>query len=151
MKTEKAILRFSFWPLGPEETIIDTLTVPIENEIVMVDFTAKNISTVHANNVVKIRIQICDECRFAEEPQGSETMQPPNNVVRRMSFAPLHAGVSYEPTKLKIIPPSGFIIFTIAFGYTCDTCPPIDNKHRQILRVNLLSDKFLEFYLMRVK
>ena len=127
----KSILRFSFW--SDRDIFIDTLTAPVENGIVTIKFSAKNISTVQANKG-KIWIQICNGCKFAEEPQGSETTD--DVVVRRKPFESLYAGVYFEPTVLKIIPPQEVDHFTIAFKYACENCPPIDNEHPQKLRVN---------------
>jgi len=130
----KAILRFTFWPLGSNGTFIDKLNVLVENGVVTVDFTAKNISTVQAKNG-QVWIQICDRCKFAEEPQGS-TIQPSSDVIRRWHFDSLYAGSYFDETKLKIIPPSGSKSFEIAFKYSCENCPPIDYEHPQKLMVN---------------
>jgi predicted RND superfamily exporter protein len=131
----KAILRFSFWPKNEHDTFIDNVTVPIENGVVAVDFTAKNISTVQATNG-KVWLYICKECKFVEEPQGSEKVEPPDDSVRTKRFDRLYAGVSFQPTRLKIIPPTGYNYFNISFKYACEQCPPIDNGHPQRLRVN---------------
>jgi len=127
----KAILKFSFW--SGKDILIDKTIAPIEKGVVTVKFSAKNISTAQANNG-KIWIQICDGCKFAEEPQDSEITH--DDVVRRKRFEHLYAGAYFDPTILKIIPPPGVNSFTIAFKYACETCPPIDNDHPQKLTVS---------------
>jgi energy-coupling factor transporter transmembrane protein EcfT len=150
VKTEKAKLQFSFWPLGSDYALIDTVRVPIENEIVTVEFTAKNISTAQANNG-KLWIRICASCKFAEEPQNSLILHPDDKATRLISFGILDAGVHFNPIKLKIIPPPTGNDFIIAFYYACEKCPPVDDKHPQQLRVNLLKDEYLESYYRRLK
>jgi len=129
----KVILKFSFWSKEKQNEFIDNVTVPIENGVFTVDFTAKNISTVQANNGA-IWIQVCNGCKFAEEPEGS-TIQP-DDKIRRVHFDALHAGVNLVPIKLKIIPPLGTNSCEIAFKYACEKCPPAGKEHTQKLRVN---------------
>jgi hypothetical protein len=134
----KAILHFTFWPVGANETLLDTIAVPIEKGVVMIDVTAKNIGNIGANNGI-MWIQICNGCRFAEEPKGSQAIEPPDDVVRRRRFTvPLYPGIYFDPNRLKIIPPSGIGFFFIAFNYACEHCPPVDNTHPQLLRVNII-------------
>jgi hypothetical protein len=150
---EMAKLQFTFCPDGKlSGAIIDKITAPPENGVVTVYLSAKNISTVNTDNIVKIWIQICDECKFAEEPQGVEPSQAydDNVIIRRLSFGYLYAGIFYDPFKLKIIPPFGYNSFTIGLYYACEKCPPVDLKQKQILIVNL-KDEFLEHYYNRIK
>jgi hypothetical protein len=132
----KPRLQFSFLPLGPHERLIDSISKPIIGGVVTVAFTAKNVSAAQANNG-QIWIQICNGCKFAEEPEGS-TPQPSEPVIRRKRFDKLYAGVSFDSTTLKIVPPVGIPWFTIIFKYACEQCPPIDNEHGQKLKINLI-------------
>jgi hypothetical protein len=133
----KVAMQFTFCPdMRPPQTFIDTITVPIENGIVVVGFTVKNISTVQTNSG-GIWIQLCDGCKFAEEPEGSIKVSLNPDTVRVKYFSsPFSAGLFLDTTKLKIIPPLGHNSFTLAFKYACDKCPPIDKEKPQILRVN---------------
>jgi len=133
----KVKMGFTFCPDGRlPKTLIDTITVPIEKGIIIVDVAVKNISTVQTNSG-GIWIQICDECKFAEEPKdSSKTSINPDTVRTKYFHTPFSAGLFLDPIKLKIIPPSGSHAFLISFKYACDKCPPIDDKHQQLLRVN---------------
>jgi hypothetical protein len=133
----KAKLQFSFFPVKTQDDLVDTISKPIVNGVVLVEFTAKNVGTAQANNG-QIWIQICDGCRFAAEPEGSTSVlnEP---MTRRKRFDSLHEGVFFEQTALRIVPPSGISTFTIAFKYACEACPPLDNEHPQKLRVNVVS------------
>jgi hypothetical protein len=132
---EKAVLRFSFWPMKSQDIFTNEISAPLENGVVTVAFTARNISTVQANNGA-IWIRISDVCRFAEEPEGS--VKTVWDVVRQKRFDSFYAGVVLNPTYLKIIPPPQINSFTIACMYACEKCPPLDNEHPQILKVNLV-------------
>lgn len=130
-----AKLQFSFWPLGPDMHSIDTVSEPLVNGVVTAVFSAKDVGTAQADNG-QLWIQLCDGCKFAEEPQGT-TMPPGDSKVRRKRFDILHMGSYFDATTLKIIPPGGLSTFTIALKYSCERCPPIDNNHPQKLRVNI--------------
>jgi hypothetical protein len=130
-------LQFAFWPIDPKnDKLNDEVSVPIVGGIVTVAFTAKNVGTAQADNG-QVWIQICDGCKFAEEPEGT-TMLPGDQIVRRKHFDSLHMGSYFEATTLKVIPPSGAPYFTIALKYACERCPPINNKHPQKLKVNIM-------------
>lgn len=131
----KAIMRFSFWPVRSQEGLVDSVSTPLVRGVVTVNLTAKNTSTVQADNG-QIWIQLCDSCRFAAEPEGT-TAVPGDQIVRRKRFDSLHAGGFFDSTTLKIIPPDGVSSFTIALKYACERCPAIDNEHPQKLRVNV--------------
>jgi hypothetical protein len=136
-RTRNAELQFSFWPIDPAtEKIIKEVTAPIVNGIVIVEFTAKSTGDLQAKKG-QIWIQICDQCSFAEEPEGSEGVHN-DPIVRRKRFDSIAPGVYFDKTTLKIMPPAEGEYFTIAFKYSCEQCPPMDNKHPQKLRVNLV-------------
>ena len=71
-----------------------------------------------------------------KNPEGS-TAPLGEPTTRRKRFDVIHKGVYFDPTTLKIIPPTGISSFTIAFKYTCDNCLPVDNGHPQKLRINI--------------
>jgi hypothetical protein len=131
----KARLQFSFWPIGSDEHLVDNVSKPLVDGVVTVAFTAKEVGAVQADNG-QLWIQLCDGCKFAEEPVGT-TAPPDDATVRRKRFDTLHMGSYFEATTLKIIPPSGLSSFTIALKYSCERCPPIDNSHPQKLRVDI--------------
>jgi len=130
-----AKLQFSFPPLQPSEGLVNSVSIPVVDGAALVEFTAKNTGDAQADNG-QIWIQICDGCKYAEEPSGS-TAPPGDPVVRRKRFDHLYKGSYFETTRLKIIPPPNIRKFTIAFKYACETCPAIDNDHPQKLTVNL--------------
>ena len=134
-QTEKAILRFTFYPLIEPKKFIDTVTVPLENGIVIVDVTVQNIGTKQAGtkeNPGNLWIQISEGCRFAEEPRGSEKMQPSSELARRIPFYGLLAGGVAEPYKLKIIPSPGCGSFLIGLKYGCLECPPVADEPQKL-------------------
>jgi hypothetical protein len=130
-----AKLQFCFQPSGPGDRLRDVASAPLVNGVVTVVVTAKNVGTAQADNG-QIWIQLCDECKFAEEPQGT-TMPEGDPTVRRKHFDVLHMGSYFEGTTLKIAPSDRLSSFTIAFKYACEKCLPIDNDHPQKLRVNI--------------
>ena len=137
MPEPQAALQFTFWPVDPNtETLINETSLPLLNGVVTASFSAKSVGLDQAKNG-KIWIQICDGCRFAEEPVGSEA-PPGESIVRRKRFDAISPGVYFDPMTLKIIPPLEAEYFTIAFKYTCDQCPPINNKNPQKLKVRVL-------------
>ena len=131
-----AILRFTFWPIDADhEKAIKETTVDLVNGVASLSFSAKNIGSTQADNG-QIWIQLCDGCRFAEEPADSTAPAGEPNV-RRKQFLALHRGSYFEGTLLKIIPPTQVSQFTVAFKYACAECPPVNNKHPQKLMVNI--------------
>jgi hypothetical protein len=127
----RVILKGTFWPPSPEGNLINKVTVPVENGIVTVAFTLKNVSTIHANNG-SIWIQVHNDCRFADDPQGLKTLQKVGNfVVKGVPFVRIDSGVYLQPILLKIIPPTGIDSFIITFAYACDTCPPADKDNEE--------------------
>lgn len=66
----RAQFQFAFWPVAPDEQLSTAISKSSENGIVTVAITAKNIGNAQADNG-QIWIQICDECKFAEEPEGT--------------------------------------------------------------------------------
>jgi hypothetical protein len=132
--TEGAKLQFTFWPVDPnEEKLYDETSLPVVDNVVTVAFTAKNVGSAQADNG-QVWIQICDGCKFAEEPPGTTIESP---IVRRKRFDALYMGSYFEGTTLKVIPPAGATYFTVVLKYACEKCPSIDNKHPQKLRINL--------------
>jgi len=129
----KVILQFTL--LTPEKHPTDNLTVPIKEGVVEVAFSAKNISTQPAKNA-DMWIQICDQCKYAEENKELEIAPSNSNTLRITHFYLLNAGVNLKPIILKIIPPSKFNSFPIGFYYTCETCLPADINHPQKFTVN---------------
>lgn len=135
-RSSVALFRFTFVPVDAnQEQPIDVVSRSIQNGMVSVAFSAKNVGTAQADHG-QIWIQLCDSCKFAEAPEGS-TAVPGDSLVARKQFDTLHKGSYFDATTLKIIPPIGKTSFTIALKYACEKCPPIDNKHPQKLRVNI--------------
>ncbi|HZW95771.1 MAG TPA: hypothetical protein VFF64_22680 [Candidatus Eremiobacteraceae bacterium] len=134
---ESAKLQFTFWPINPnDEKLRDEISLPAVNGVVTVTVSAKNIGTAQADNG-QIWIQLCDDCTFAEEPEGS-TAPKDDPTVRRKHFDILHMGSYFEGTTLKIAPRAGLTSFKIALKYSCEHCPPVENKHPQTLKVNIV-------------
>jgi hypothetical protein len=134
---EKARLQFTFFPLGPKFELISEVSVPVVDGIVTVSFTAKEVGPAQANNG-QVWIQLCDGCKFAEEPDGVNAPgDDRTSLVRRKRFDSISPGVMFDNTTLKIVPPSGIDSFSIAFKYGCEKCAPIDNDHPQKLIVHI--------------
>jgi hypothetical protein len=87
----KAKFQFTFWPVGSDERMIDTVARPLENGVVTTAITAKNIGGAQAENG-QLWIQLCDGCKFAEEPEDT-TMPIGDPIVRRKHFDRLHMGL----------------------------------------------------------
>jgi len=132
-----AKLQFTFWPTAaPHFEPVTEITALIVNGVITVDFSAKGVGNLQADNGKVWMIQICDGCRYAEEPDGATA--PDNDlIVRQKRFDSLAPGVAFIKTTLKLIPPPGVDSFTIAFKYSCERCPPVDNEHPQKLRVRI--------------
>jgi chorismate mutase len=133
----KAELKFTFYPFIPPHTIKDAVKAPIEKGIVTVEVTVINVGEAVAGTAQgrgTMWIIICDECRFAEEPKGTENMQPYFINERRIPFVGLLPGTSLEPYELKVIPPPEAKEFEIGLKYGCPECLPVAAKP-QILTV----------------
>jgi len=133
----KAELQFSFLPLGSNNLLIDA---PLVSGAVTIEWTAKNVGSAQADNG-QVWIQICDGCKFAEEPAGTTVPQGDDPLVRRKRFDTLHMGSYFEASTLRIIPPRGLSAFNVVFKYACERCPPIDNEKTQKLKINITGDQ----------
>ncbi|MGB9075929.1 MAG: hypothetical protein WCC26_03740 [Terracidiphilus sp.] len=131
----QANLVFTF-PVGVNVPLQKEITAQLNDGIVNLDFTAENNGTTDATDG-QIWVQICDECRFAEEPFGS-TMPDGDLTVRRKVFTVLHRGVFFDATHLRIRPSPNLASFTIAFKYACKECALLDNAKPQKLLVHVL-------------
>jgi hypothetical protein len=135
VSSAKARLDFMFYPNNLNDAPMQTIDAHVVANFVTVGVTAKA-SKAQAEKG-QVWIQICDLCKYAEEPKDS-TAPPDDPTVRRKRFDVLHVGALFENTKLQVIPPPGKPFFTISLKYTCENCPPVDNDHPQRLKVNLI-------------
>lgn len=137
---KKAILDFTFLPIGENNKSVKEIAVPVNSGAVNVSFSAKSVGALPAKNP-EVWIEVCDGCKFAEEPAGTKPA-PNDPFARRKHFDVLRPGLYFDPTVLKIIPPGGVSTFTITFKYVCEQCPPIEKQNLQTLKVDVQADTF---------
>jgi hypothetical protein len=134
---KRAILRFSLWPKPQGDKFINKIDAPVENGIVSVDFVVKNIGNAPASMAL-VWINICDKCKYAIEPEGSNKIPEMGDTVRVVHFQNLPAGTWFSQFNLKIIPPANFGTFTIDLNYGCEQCPPVNPHRFQKLLVHMI-------------
>lgn len=88
---------------------------------VHVVFNLVNLTKVDALGV-EVVIQICDECKYAKEPDGLTKLPGQKETERYVLLNDLHAIQAYKDISLDILPPSTAGRFQIAFSYRCSTC-----------------------------
>lgn len=128
----KAKLRFTFSPfINPPiyegQAVVEPVVPVTDVELpaaadgsVHVEFSVLNLTEVAALNV-SLTLKICDECKFAKEPEGFIT-QPGEPDTHRMRALPwIHAAERLPPMSVYVIPPP-LPSFKIGIDYRCDTC-----------------------------
>lgn len=123
----KAELDFSFAPLPfspvgqPLKPPVKEVTLPLATDgTVHVEFNLVNMTTVDAVEADVI-IQICDDCKFAKEPQGLTKLPGGRETERVVFLSDLHAMEGYKTISLDVIPPL-VQQFPVGVVFRCRTC-----------------------------
>jgi hypothetical protein len=125
----KAEITFSFVPFNnppantqQPATPVTDVTLPINPDgSVHVECAALNLTSVEASNV-DLNIQICDQCKYAKEPDNSKKLPGFPDTVRLVFLPRLQALQSFVPLNLDVIPPPNAQSFPVGFSYRCSTC-----------------------------
>jgi len=127
----KADLTFTFIPFknpafGAHEKAepVTETTLPIGPDgVVHVDFTILNLTEAEAVNV-DVNVQICDECKYAKEPEGMGKDPAVFNpqTIRLLNVPRLQPLQIWRTISLNITPPPTGAAFSIGFQYRCQTC-----------------------------
>lgn len=127
---EQAKLTFTLWneDLVTFPLMVQSIQEAADNSVT-VDFTARNTSKTSAHKG-SLFVQVCDNCKFTKEPEGFMHPKGQNEHFRTKAFDGLDAGVTFEKLTVTVMPPieGGF---KVAFTYSCDNCPPPEDKNRQ--------------------
>jgi hypothetical protein len=121
---ELARLQFTFWSADPNLASlipIKETTLQLHQESVSVEFAVGNVGKVPAEDG-ELWIRICQECRFAKEPEGFDHLKGMPDQDRHRTFQRLLPGVYLEKMTAEIIPPPIGNRFAIDLFYGCKNC-----------------------------
>jgi hypothetical protein len=119
---KQAKLQFSFFsPNTSKMPIVSQELYPDENGVFSLEFGVTNISdTVAANG--EIWIFVCDQCLFAEDPQGFDKPEGSLAATRHTKFQILNPGVSVDiKVKVKLVG-GPYRFFVVGMRYSCALC-----------------------------
>jgi hypothetical protein len=123
----KAKLSLTFVPyrnpsIGQPVVPVTETTLPRSTDgSVHVDLTVLNLTKVDAV-AANINVKICDDCKFAKEPQGLTRLAGMEDRTRFLFLTRIHAKEAYFAISLDVIPPPSVENFTVGFEYRCNTC-----------------------------
>ncbi len=122
----KAELLFSFShpqaPLGQPVIPIKEVTLPLKLDgSVHVEFNILNSTAVDAIDA-EVNVQICDQCKYAKEPDGLSKLPGLEETRRYLFIHNLHAMTAYETLSLDVIPPPFVQAFPVGMDYRCNAC-----------------------------
>jgi hypothetical protein len=93
-----------------------------------------NVTDVYATNV-KIWVEICKSCEFAEEPKHFQKAELSTPQIRQWNLGNSPNKTVAPPIELKIKPPPEAVkTIEIAFRVRCTECEPTQN---QVFQVNI--------------
>jgi hypothetical protein len=124
----KATLLFSFFPFinppfgrspaGP----VTNVDLPIGADgSIHVQFTVLNLTDIDAVDG-ELTLQLCDVCKFAEEPAEFTRLPGDSETQRYMTFQRLLASVALRTLTADITVPDYIEFFNVGIGYRCHTC-----------------------------
>jgi hypothetical protein len=123
----KAELRFSFapfpnTPFGQPIALVTDKTFPLNVDgSVHVDFNIVNTTDVDAVDA-EINFQICNECKYAKEPDGLSKLSGLKDTQRYLYMHDLLAKMAYKTLSVDVIPPPLVQGFFVGIEYRCHTC-----------------------------
>src|SRR6266567_875624 len=127
----RAEMQFSFYTLDIKSVPFREITLPEINGVVTVDFFARNTGENIATNGELI-IYICEECKFAKEPNGFAKLSGANELQRNHSFQRVFPDTFMPKMTFEVMIPSKYAWFEIAGYFYCDLCA---KSVPQVLRV----------------
>jgi hypothetical protein len=127
----KAELTFSFVPFDnppldshQKAKAVTETTLPLNPDgNVHVEITILNLTEVDVINA-DVNLQICDQCKYAKEPEGT-TKDPAlfnQQTIRILSVPHLGPLQSWKTISLDVIPPPAAKFFLVGYEYRCQTC-----------------------------
>ena len=123
----KASLTFSFYPVAlssdNQSAPVTDVTLPVAPDgTVHVDFVIVNMTSVDALEG-DINLQLCDDCKFANPPDGFSRLAGQSNREVNMPFQHVLAKSMLAERSVDIIPPpANFGSFVMGIHYRCRTC-----------------------------
>jgi hypothetical protein len=123
----KAKLLFTFLPydvgvLGQKGVVPNTdVTLPRNLGIVHVEFTVLNPTEVEAENG-QITVIICQECRYAREPDGFTKLDDRPDYERYVPFSVIRAKGQYQTLRLDLFVPLQLKHVPVGVNYRCHNC-----------------------------
>ena len=70
----------------------------------------------------EVNFQICNECRYAKEPDGLKKLPGLADTQRYLFIRGLLAKMAYKMTSVDVIPPPSVEGFLVGIEYRCHTC-----------------------------
>jgi hypothetical protein len=123
----KAELSFSFaplpdWPPGEPIRLVTDTTLPLNTDgSVHIEFHIVNATDVDAVQA-EVDVQICNECKFAKEPDGLSKLPGLRENQRYLYLPDLLAKEADKVLSVDVIPPPLVGAFNVGFEYRCHTC-----------------------------
>jgi len=121
MTPPKARLTFTFPKPRIDDPPLHTITLPVIDDVVHVEFRIKNETDVTAQDV-EITLLICDKCKFHTEPSAFSKIPGQDETRRTMKFARMYSKTESENMSVNIkVPPN---LYGMGFGitYRCTNC-----------------------------
>ncbi len=119
-----AQLKFTLW-VDTEAAfpLLEQGLSPDKDGVFTVDFSVKNISDV-AVEEGELWLILCDQCKYAAEPQGFNKQENMPDTMRLKTFNLLNPGVSLTKmtVKVKVDTPLHFNSFQLGLRFSCKTC-----------------------------
>jgi hypothetical protein len=123
----RAEVSFSFapfpnTPFGQPIVLVTDKTLPLNVDgSVHVDFDIVNTTDVDAVDV-EINFQICNQCKYAKEPDGLSKLPGLMETQRYLYLHDLLAKMAYKTLSVDVIPPPLVQSFFVGIEYRCHTC-----------------------------
>jgi hypothetical protein len=119
--TPKAVLAFTFERPKPDAPLLRTITLPVKNDVVHVEFTLRNETDVPALNG-EVTLIICKRCEFASEPPLFKKLLGQPDTERNYQFNKIlpMAELSTLTADIKVPPDTNAI--EIRINYRCANC-----------------------------
>jgi hypothetical protein len=130
-------LVFGFFTLDTSVFPLVRQSIPVVNDIVSVDFFARNMSEGISATFGEIWVRIPDDGgRYAEEPEGFHRVSGAFERERSTNFDILYAHSFLRKMTVKFFVPRNWQFLTLGLKYACQNCGAVDNW--QTLTVDLV-------------
>ena len=127
MVPPKAALTFTFERPRPDDALLQTVTLPVKNDVVHVEFTVRNETEVPALNG-ELTLIICNACKFATEPPFFEKLPGQADTQRNYKFDRILPKSELKTLSADIkVPPTGSAV-ELTVGYRCVNCIIAETK-----------------------